>query len=440
MRVCRVARGRVSGAGAWLAHYGLTVPDDRTLVQGAIAFGLVMASLLVGWFAGVRLGPYLGDLWKRTVGIHAEGLHERLATIVRHAVAAMLLAIIARSWAWQPLPRLGLGVALGAATARLVVQLLRGVHLARWMAWTVAGLVFVGILSQSVGGLAPITDTLDGIGFDVGRRRISLLTGVTMLLTVVVLFAIVRVANRTVGHALAQTRGLDPTQRLLGQKLASIAFVIAAFFFGIDALGIDLTTFAVFGGAFGLAIGFGLQKTIGNLIAGIILLMDRSIKPGDVIAVGDSFGWVNKIGVRAVSVITRDGKEHLIPNEILMTQEVENWSYSDRNVRIRIPVSISYDCDVDLAQQLMLRAAVETPRVLDVPPPVVWMTDYGDYALQHEIRLWISDPEGGMGNVKGELLKRLWRLFKEHDIIVPVPQREVRIVRSMAVDAETGTS
>src|SRR3569833_1210490 len=120
--------------------------------------------------------------------------------------------------------------------------------------------------------------------------------------------------------------------------------MVVAFFIGVDGLDIDLTTFAEFSGALGLAIGFGLQKTVGNLIAGIILLMDRSIKPGDVIVVGEKdVGWVNKIGVRAVSVITRDGKEHLIPNEDLMTKPVENWSYTDRNVRIRIPVAVSFD-------------------------------------------------------------------------------------------------
>ena len=197
---------------------------------------------------------------------------------------------------------------------------------------------------------------------------------------------------------------------------------------------IDLTAFAVFGGALGLAVGFGLQKTVGNLIAGIILLMDRSIKPGDVIVVGDSFGWVNKIGVRAVSVITRDGKEHLIPNENLMTQEVENWSYSNRNVRIRIPVGVSYDCDLKLAQELMMKAASESPRVLKDPKPSVWLDAYGDSSVDHLILAWIGDPEGGVGSVRSDVLNRLWWLFKEHGIEIPFPQRDVH-VRSMPAAA-----
>jgi small-conductance mechanosensitive channel len=239
--------------------------------------------------------------------------------------------------------------------------------------------------------------------------------------------ALVRLANRVVSHSIARSKALDPTQKLLGQKIAGIAIVVAAFFFSIDLLGIDLTAFAVFSGALGLAVGFGLQKTVGNLIAGIILLMDRSIKPGDVIVVGDSFGWVNKIGVRAVSVITRDGKEHLIPNENLMTQEVENWSYSDRNVRVRIPVSVAYDCDLRLAQQLMLQAATESPRVLKSPKPNVWLTNYGNDGVEHEILAWISDPESGVGNVKSDVLNRLWWLLKDAGISIPFAQRDVYV-------------
>jgi len=244
------------------------------------------------------------------------------------------------------------------------------------------------------------------------------------------LYAGLRLVNRVLAHSIGQARGFDPTQKLLFQKLAGIASVVLAFFVGVDLLEIDLTAFAVFSGAFGLAIGFGLQKTIGNLIAGIILLMDRSIKPGDVIVVGDSFGWVNKIGVRAVSVITRDGKEHLIPNELLMTQEVENWSYTDRNVRVRIPVTVSYDCDLAKAQALMLKAAVDSPRVLNNPKANVWLIAFGENGVEHEILAWISDPESGVGNVRSDVLNRLWLMFKEAGITIPVAQREVRMTQA----------
>ncbi|APR52412.1 mechanosensitive ion channel protein MscS [Sphingomonas koreensis] len=422
-----------SALAHWLIANGVNLPTNAELIEGAIASGLAILALGTGWLAGRRLGPKLASLWQQRVGNHVEGLGHRMHTIVRHGVAALLLAILANAVPWGGFAALLLGIALGAATAALTLAFLRGLHTPRWVAWLTATIVFIAILSHAIGGFDVITTTLDRIGVDFGRRRLSLLALATLVVTVVALYAGVRLANRILGHSIAQARGLDATQKLLFQKIASIVVVVVAFFFGIDLLGIDLTSFAIFSGAFGLAIGFGLQKTIGNLIAGIILLMDRSIKPGDVIVVGDSFGWVNKIGVRAVSVITRDGKEHLIPNEILMTQEVENWSFSDRNVRVRISVGVAYETDLKLAQELMLKAATDSPRVLTSPPPNVWLTSFGDYAVEHEILAWISDPEGGVGNVKSDVLNRLWVLFKENGIDIPVPRREI-MVKSWPAD------
>jgi small-conductance mechanosensitive channel len=415
----------MTGLARTLAGFGIRMPGSPELIEAGIALALALAALTLGWLAGRRLAPRIAALWERRVGEVGTGIVARFCTVVRHGTAAVLLAILAGVWPWAPLSTLGLAIALGGATALLLIEILRTVHLPRWVAWSAGLLAFAAIVSNAIGGWAMTTDALEQVGFDVGKRRFSLLSALTLTLTAVALFAAVRLANRVIAHSVGQARGFDATQKLLVQKLSGVAVLVAAFFLGVDLLDIDLTTFAVFSGAFGLAIGFGLQKTVGNLIAGIILLMDRSIKPGDVIVVGDSFGWVNKIGVRAVSVITREGKEHLIPNENLMTQEVENWSYSDRNVRVRIPVAVGYETDLKLAQALMLRAAVESPRVLTNPVPNVWLTSYGEYALEHEILAWIADPEGGVGNVKSDVLNRLWELFQEHGIVIPVPRREL---------------
>jgi small-conductance mechanosensitive channel len=258
----------------------------------------------------------------------------------------------------------------------------------------------------------------------------SALLVVVVLVTVVV---VARLGTLAARRALGRIHRLDPTQRLLGEKLVSIAIWAAAILIGIDLLGIDLTALAVFSGAFGLAIGFGLQKTFGNLIAGIILLMDRSIKPGDVIAIDDgnnrAVGQVKKIGIRAVSVTTRDKKEFLIPNEILMTTQVENWSYSSKEVRVRVPLTVAYGCDLDLAQRLMFESAKAAARVIDSPPPAVWITDFAEAGIAFEIRIWINDPEEGVGSVRSDVLKRVWQAFTEHGIALPDPgARNVRIV------------
>ncbi len=170
-----------------------------------------------------------------------------------------------------------------------------------------------------------------------------------------------------------------------------------------------------------------MQKTLGNLISGLILLMDRSIKPGDVIVVGETFGWVNRIGMRAVSVLTRDGKEYLIPNENLMTETVENWSHTSRNVRLHVPVRVAYDCDIHLARELMLQAAREADRVLESPAPAVWIVSLDENGIDHDIRNWINDAEEGIGSVQSVVLTRILELFREHDIRLPYPQRDVHV-------------
>ncbi|MDQ2892661.1 MAG: mechanosensitive ion channel [Pseudomonadota bacterium] len=411
----------------WFHANGMAVPTQQNMIELAVAGGLVLLALAIGLLASRTVGPRLSGLWDTHVASHGEGLGARMSKIVRHGVAAILLAIVLSAYPWPPIAGAPIGLALGIAAAFFTQQLLRGLGISRWMSWIVAAIIFVALFSRSVGGLDAITHTLDTVGFNVGKRRLSLLWLITISITLVALIAVVRLANRVVTHSIARSKSFDPTQRLLAQKLASIGVIIAAFFIGIDMLNIDLTAFAVFGGALGLAVGFGLQKTVGNLIAGIILLMDRSIKPGDVIVVGDSFGSVNKIGVRAVSVVTRDGKEHLIPNENLMTQEVENWSYSDRKVRIRIPVGVAYSADLKVAQALMLKAATESPRVLKSPKPNVWLDAYGASTVDHTILVWITDPESGVGSVRSDVLNRLWWMFKENAIEIAFPQLDIHI-------------
>lgn len=300
-------------------------------------------------------------------------------------------------------------------------------------------------------GFDRTVDAMKAIGLDVGAYRLSLYGLFSTIVVAILLFIAVKLAMRAIKWLLRRNPQIDDAQRLLTEKLIAIALFSLAFLFGVDLLGIDLTALAVFSGAAGLAIGFGLQKTVGNLIAGIILLMDRSIKPGDVIVVGDgssmggsngpgsipNVGRVAKIGVRAVNVVTRDGKKHLIPNELLMTQPVENWSYSSRDVRVRMRVPVGYDCDLRLAQKLMVDTAKANPRILNDPEPVVWITAFGERAVEHELRYWISDPEAGLGNIQGDVFLGIWDRFKEAGITIPYPRTDVRLLGDEAGETPT---
>ena len=409
------------------ASLGIALPERFEFAPAAAAVGLVAAAALIGWAVGHWGGPRLAGLWERRAGARAAQVGARLCAVSRYATMWLLLTLALSVYLWPPLGLFLIGLTAAAAGALAAVNLVRGLQVNRLLAWLLGAFVFVAVLADAVGGLAAIAKALDGIALMIGARRLSLLDLVRIAVSLAILYLAVRLLIRIVSHSVHSVAALDPTQQLLAEKLAAVAIIVVAFFVGLQLTGIDLTTLAVFGGAFGLAIGFGLQKTVGNLFAGIILLMDRSIKPGDVIVVGDTYGSVSKIGVRAVSVVTRDGKEHLIPNEDLMTREVENWSYSSSDVRVHIPVGIAYDCDLPLAQKLMIEAAESAERVLKAPAPRVWLRAFGESSVEHDILVWIADPEAGIGNVRSEILNRLWQLFREHKIRVPYPQHDVRV-------------
>lgn len=273
--------------------------------------------------------------------------------------------------------------------------------------------------------------SLDDLGFDVGRTHISLFNAVWWVFVIIAVIVFGRIVGRIARRAVRSMRGLDPTQRALGEKLMTVVVWSAAVLIGIDAVGINLTTLTVFSGAFGLAVGFGLQKTFGNLIAGVILLVDRSIKPGDVIAVNDTkgstFGVVSRIGVRAITVATRDDREILIPNEILMTTQVENWSHTSKVVGISIPVNIAYGSDLELAERLLLDAARTVPRVLRDPEPSILVSAFGPSAIELLVYISIDDPENGVGNVRSDVLKAAWHALKDSGVSIPLPQSDVTL-------------
>jgi small-conductance mechanosensitive channel len=306
---------------------------------------------------------------------------------------------------------------------RLVSMLVANDALARILAvsaWTVAALNIFGLLDH-------VLQLLDSWAVTIGEVRVSPLTIIKVALSLWLSLWLANGLAALVERKLDQAQAVAPTMRVLGAKLARIGLITAAFLIALSAVGIDLTALAVFGGALGVGLGFGLQKIFSNLVSGVILLMDRSIKPGDVIAVGTTFGWINHLGARYASVITRDGIEHLIPNEELITQRVENWSYSNDLVRLRIPIGISYQSDPRKAIELCVEAAQMVPRVQLKPEPRCQMVGFGDSSVNLELRIWIDDPPNGRANVISEVLLGVWDRFQENGIEIPFPQRDLHL-------------
>lgn len=291
-------------------------------------------------------------------------------------------------------------------------------------AWTVAALNIVNLLG-------PTVELLDSLAINLGDLRISVLGIGKGLFVLGFLLWLASLGSHILERRIQTLPALSPSVQVLFSKLLKITFFTIAIVAALHSVGIDLTAFAVFGGAVGLGVGFGLQKVVSNLISGVVLLMDKSVKPGDVIAIGDQFGWINSLGARYVSLITRDGIEHLIPNEELISQRVENWSYSHQLVRLKIPIGIAYDSDVRKAIRLTEEAAREVERVLAEPGPAGRVVGLGDSAIELQLRFWINDPKNGVTNVKSDILLNVIDKFRENGVAIPFPHREV-ILRAAA--------
>jgi len=319
------------------------------------------------------------------------------------------------------------GIAVSLLRAWVVIRLMLNFIADPWWSKAVAVFVWVVAALDIIGLLDPTLAFLDRLAINLGDFRLSLLVVGKGIVALLVLLWIANAASRLVENRLKGIAQFTPSQKVLIGKLARVMFITLAILIAINSVGIDLTALAVFSGALGLGIGIGLQKVVSNLLSGVILLMDRSVKPGDVVSISGTYGWINAIGARYVSVITRDGIEHLIPNEVLISTPVENWSHSDRLVRQRLPVGISYDSDVKLAIKLTEQAAGEFSRILKNPAPRCLLKGYGDNALNLELRVWIEDAEQGVSNIKSEIYLRIMELFAENKIAFPYPQRDIHV-------------
>lgn len=286
--------------------------------------------------------------------------------------------------------------------------------------WLIVGL-------HLLGWLPGVMEAMDRMAMDIGNVRISLLATVQLLLLMgVVLVAAIWLAG-IVDRRVSQMPYLSPGAAVGFSKISRFLLVTVALLVVLNLVGIDLTAITVFGGALGVGLGFGLQRIASNFISGFILVFDRSIRPGDVISIGSKFGWVEALNARYVVVRNRDGVETLIPNENLITSEVINWSYSDRNVRLKIPVSVSYKDDVERAMATILEIARAHPRVLSEPEPSCRLTEFGDHGIHLEARVWVLDPEAGFGGVRSDINLEIWRRFKQEGITIPFPQQDLYI-------------
>ncbi len=300
-----------------------------------------------------------------------------------------------------------------------------------WSAWIFVTLQILGLLGY-------FASILDAAAVEFGSFRISLLVVVQALLAIGALFACASVISKVAERRIDRVDDMSPSVKVLSVKLIKLSLFGAAFVLGIQAVGFDLTTLTLLSGAIGLGLGFGLQKIVSNLVSGMILLMDKSIKPGDVISLGDKFGWISVLGARYASVVTRDGTEYLIPNEDLITNQVVNWSHSNDFVRLDIGFGVSYNCDPHEVRRIAANSLAGVKRVMSDPPPVCHIAGFGDSSVDFLLRFWIADPARGLANVRGEVFLQLWDAFKAHGVEIPYPRRDISVVETVRSPVSDG--
>jgi len=403
----------------YLLNHVLTWAMAVQLAAGAFAF--LLADKAAGAFRSwLERHMALSGLGEESSELRKAKTFLKVARPILLVVLLEIAFRVAHRFDW---PMEGLYTLLVLALAMFFVRLLVTPMTNRYGAAILTVAIWLWAIARIFHSEDIWTNLAGSIYFEIGSVHISLLTIIRAFLLLLTLYWFSK-NLLIIFHLWLQAGSHLPaaTQTLL-YKIFRLLLLSASMFVVLHYMGIDLTLFALFGGALGLGIGFGLQKLFANLVSGFMILADKSIKPGDVIQLGNTYGWINFLGSRYVSVVTRGGIEHLIPNENLITGEVINWSYSNNLVRLHVPMGVSYDSDLDIAAKLVLEAAADTRRVLQEPKPACLLTGFGDNALNLELRFWINDPQNGIESVKSEVLMGIWRRFKEKGIELPYPQR-----------------
>ena len=391
---------------------------------------ILLACFALAWAAGraLRLDRVEADgAWKFGVG----GLRRILFPVV--ALIPLTLSIsLVKLWIEVDLLRLFVPLLLSLLLVRIFFYLLRHVFargsIVRSFERAIAILVWGGLVLHISGLLPEVIAYLDDIGFRLGKQKLTLWLVLQGSFWVVITLLAALWLSGAIEARLMRAEALHSSLRVVFARLATALLLLFAVLLVLPLVGIDLTVLSVFGGAIGVGLGFGLQKIASNYVSGFIILLDRSIRIGDLITADNFYGEVKNITTRYVVVRALDGREAIIPNEMLITTTVLNHSYSNRQIRLAIPVQIAYQDDPERAMRLMEEAAGKHPRVLADPPPKAFLARFADSGVDLELGVWIGDPENGVLGIRSELLLEIWRAFQEAGIEIPYPQREVRIL------------
>jgi len=386
-------------------------------VGTAIRARIDMTSFAMGWPAPLRL------FMRVVVGSAPTAVFALLITLAR-------VIMVHSTWPSRSyLLSVAASLALAWLIIRLVTSVIRNPFIVRLVsvaAWLVAALSILGLLE-------PTIEALDSVSVVLGGLRLTPLLLIKLGVMLIVALWLTNIASNFVESRITRSTDLTPSIQVLLIKVIRLALMVFAVAVVLSAAGINLSALAIFSGAAGVGIGFGLQKIVANFISGIILLADKSVKPGDLITIGDSTGRINEMKTRYISVAAGDGREFLIPNEDLVTQKVVNWTYTDKNTLVKVNFGTNYEADPRLVCKLALDIAAAAPRAIKSKPPNCILVEFAEAGMKFSLTFWIADPDG-LDNVKSEAMLALWDAFQREGIHVPYPVREIRLRGALPVE------
>lgn len=394
---------------------------------------VIALGLLLAWSVNGILRAYVmrraAERWKVGIG----GIN-RVLFPLSSLIFVYCGYLVLRHWQDVSLLKLAMTLLLAMAVIRLVVYALRYIFTpggwVRTMEGTVASIVWLVLALHLIGVLPDILTALDGVRFTIGKGELTLLLLLQAILIILVTLFGALWISRLIENRLMGAEQINMNVRVVLSKLVRIFFSLIALLFALSAVGLDITLLSVFGGALGVGLGFGLQKIASNYASGFILLLDDSIHIGDIVTVDTHYGIVSELRSRYMVLRKLDNTEVIIPNETLVSNVMVNHSMTDRKVRVQLSLQVSYQTDLELAMRLMLEAATTQERVLRDPAPNALLRAFGDSGIDLVMNIWISDPENGTASLQSEINLDIWRAFKKHNVSIPYPQREIRILNS----------
>jgi small-conductance mechanosensitive channel len=423
---------------SWVISATRSVGAEITSPWFYLQFGLILAAAGIAWAADAAI----------RAKVDVSSLAMRWPLPLRHFVRVMLssaptavfaiLMIVSRVVMWHvtwPSRSYLIAVAAKLALAWLVIRLITSVirnafivKVVSLSAWAIAALSIIGQLE-------PAIEALDAVSIEIGGLRLTPLLLLKLGALLILALWLTNIASNFAESRINRSSDLTPSIQVLLIKMIRMGLMVVAITIALGAVGINLSALAVFTGAAGVGIGLGLQKIVANFISSLILLVDKSVKPGDLVTIGDSSGRISTMKTRYISVAAGDGREFLIPNEDLVTQKVVNWTYTDKNTLVKVAFGTNYDADPRLVCKLAAEIAAANPRATKGKPPNCILTEFAEAGMKFSLTFWMSEPDG-MDNVKSDVMLGLWDAFKREGIRVPYPVREIR-VRGGALPVET---